>query len=442
MIKSKKELVNSEEFLAQFNKPEEQLGAKYGLPNEVKFCRKCVISNQRVNAAVEYKHTKDSTKTTIRFDENGVCDACKQAERKKQTIDWDEREKELVELCNEHRRNDGYYDCLIPGSGGKDSFYQAHILKYKYNMHPLTVTWAPHIYTDWGWKNFQAWIHAGFDNHLITPNGLVHRLLTRLSTENLYHPFQPFIVGQKSLAPRIAATMDIPLVFYGENEAEYGTPIDNQDSNRRAWDYFSQSDKSEIYIGGTSVKELKEDYGLEDVDLDVYMPTSPEMLEEKKVDVHYLGYYLSWHPQGAYYYATDHSDFQAAPERNDGSYSKYNSLDDKMEDYHHYTYCVKFGFGRATYDASQEVRNEDITRDEAVALVKKYDGEFPGRFEKEIFEYLSIPEKQFPVASKMFEQPHMTRDYFDDLTDAFRSPHLWKKEDGIWKLRHTVWNEK
>ena len=90
----------------------------------------------------------------------------------------------------------------MPGSGGKDSFYAAHLLKYKYGMHPLTVTWAPHIYTPWGWDNMQAWIHAGFDNYLCTPNGMTHRLLTRLATENLFHPFQPFILGQKQLAPQ------------------------------------------------------------------------------------------------------------------------------------------------------------------------------------------------------------------------------------------------
>ena len=92
---------------------------------------------------------KESKKKTIHFDEEGVCDACRYTEQKKTGIDWVEREKELEELCDRHRRSDGSYDCLVPGSGGKDSFYAAHILKYKYGMHPLTVTWAPHIYTNW-----------------------------------------------------------------------------------------------------------------------------------------------------------------------------------------------------------------------------------------------------------------------------------------------------
>src|SRR4051812_2070992 len=126
---------------------DEVLEAKYGLPREVKFCTRCVISNQRPNSTVEYAHTEASKKSTIHFDSEGVCDACRFAEIKRTRIDWVERERELRSLCDEHRRSDGSYDCLVPGSGGKDSFFAAHILKYKYGMHPLTVTWAPHIYT-------------------------------------------------------------------------------------------------------------------------------------------------------------------------------------------------------------------------------------------------------------------------------------------------------
>jgi len=164
-------------------------GIRYGLPHDVTFCKKCVISNQRPNSAVEYGHTKDSKKTTIHFDAHGVCDACRLAEQKQDAIDWAGRERQLRELCDRHRSSDGSYDCIVPGSGGKDSFYAAHMLRTKYGMHPLTVTWAPHIYTEWGWKNFQSWIHAGFDNFLCTPNGRIHRLITRLAVENLFHPF-------------------------------------------------------------------------------------------------------------------------------------------------------------------------------------------------------------------------------------------------------------
>jgi hypothetical protein len=141
------------------------------------------------------------------------------------------------------------------------------------------------------------------------------------------------------------------------------------------------------------------------------------------VEVHYLGFYLRWHPQGCYYYASEKGGFEAAPERTPGTYSKYNSIDDKIDDFHYWTTFVKFGIGRATYDAAQEIRSGDITREEGVALVKRFDGEWPERFAAEICRYLSVP-----------GMPEVTPEYLWNLSDKFRSPHLW---DGR-ELRHTV----
>jgi N-acetyl sugar amidotransferase len=416
----------------------ETLEAFYGLPKHVRFCRKCVISNQRPNSAVEFTHTRASVKATIAFDEEGVCDACRIGERKA-SIDWAERDRELRALCARFRRSDGKYDCLVPGSGGKDSSYAAWKLKHEYGMHPLTVTWAPHIYTDWGWKNHQAWIHAGFDNCLFTPNGRVHRLLTRLAVDNLFHPFQPFILGQKNLAPRMALVFNLPLVFYGENEAEYGNPISDFATARRDYRYYALEDKSKVYLGGTSFSDLTGRYGLDPVDLDPYLPANPDQLEERKVEVHYMGYYLKWHPQACYYCAVENGGFQASPERTPGTYSKYNSIDDRIDDFHYYTTWIKFGIGRATYDAAQEIRSGDITRDEGVALVKRFDGEFPERFAEEIFRYLSVDKREVPKAYAEFKEPTMTRPRFLAMADEFRSPHLWKREAKEWKLRHVVW---
>ena len=135
----------------------EKLEVKYGLPEEVKFCTMCVMSNQRPTSAVEFKHTIESKKTTLHLDEEGVCDACRVA-KEKENINWKDREEQLLQLLDRYRRNDGHYDCLVPGSGGKDSAYQAHILKYKYGMNPLTVTWPPIMYTDYGYQNWKNWI--------------------------------------------------------------------------------------------------------------------------------------------------------------------------------------------------------------------------------------------------------------------------------------------
>ncbi|MCX5855347.1 MAG: N-acetyl sugar amidotransferase [Deltaproteobacteria bacterium] len=399
----------------------EKLEAKYGLPERVVFCGRCVTSNQRPASTVEFKHTQASKKTTMHIDEEGICDACRFAEIKDK-IDWKKREGELIRLLDKHRKNDGNYDCVVPGSGGKDSAYAAHVLKYKYGMHPLTVTWSPLLYTDYGYSNFRNWIEVGgVDNISFKPNGRVMKLMTKLSIENLLHPFHTFILGQKNIAPKIAIKYDIPLIFYGENEAEYGNPIADNTTSLRDKSFFSIRDLNDVFLGGVSIPHLIEKYNIDLVDLMVFLPPRYEELEKHSIDVHYLGYYLKWTPQEAYYYAVENTGYQARPFRTQGTYSKYNSIDDKIDDLHYYTTFIKFGIGRTTEDASMEIRNNHLTREEGCALVKKFDGEFPDRYFVEILNYLDIkPER------------------FIELCDQGRSPHLWARVNGDWKLRHTV----
>ncbi|TKC05264.1 N-acetyl sugar amidotransferase [Pedobacter frigoris] len=400
---------------------EKKLEAYYGLPHEVKFCAKCVMSNQRPASAVEFKHTIDSKKVTMQFDENGICDACRTAEIK-DNINWGMREEELIKLLDKHRKNDGSYDCLVPGSGGKDSAYQAHILKYKYGMNPLTCTWPPILYTDYGLKNWRNWLDSGFDNLSFYRNGKVMKLLTKLSIENLLHPFQTFILGQKNLAPKIAAAQGINLIFYGENEAEYGNPIADNMTSLRDKSYYSFEHLDEIFLGGVSVPELIDKYDVRLSDIMAFLPPKAEELERANIEVHYLGYYLKWTPQEVYYYAVENTGFKARPFRTQGTYSKYSGIDDKIDDLHFYTTFIKFGIGRTTYDASQEIRNRHLTREEGIALVNRFDGEFPDRYFDEVMQYIGMKPEDFHA-----------------LCDKFRSPHLWgKDEDGKWKLRHNV----
>lgn len=399
--------------------------AFFGLPKRVLFCRHCVISNQRPSSTVEFKHQKDQAKATIGFDEEGVCDACRYQEVKAIQIDWKQREDALVAVLDKHRRSDGGYDVIVPGSGGKDSAYTSHVLKYKYGMNPLTVTWAPHKYTDIGWKNFENWMHVGgMDNILFTPNGRLHRYLTRQAFLNLLHPFQPFIVGQRIIGPLMAAKFGVPLVMYGENQAEYGNNPKDNFKPTMDQKFFSLGDPQDMFLGGVPVREMlaQKEYTLND--FTPYIPPSAEFLESRGVEVHYLGFYLKWDPQECYYYAVENTGFQANSERTEGTYSKYSSIDDQIDMFHYYTTLAKFGIGRATYDAAQEIRNGKITREEGVQLVKRYDQEFPKKYFRQFLEYISVSEEEF----------HAT-------VDKFRSPHLWAQESGVWKLRHTVWHE-
>lgn len=396
--------------------------ALFGLPDEVKFCKKCVISNQRPSSTVEFKNTKGERKKVINFNNEGICSACLYHQEKEQNIDWKRREEMLWELLKPFRKNNGEYDIIVPGSGGKDSAYTSHILKYKFGMNPLTVTWAPHLYTEIGWENFQEWMHTGgLDNILYTPNGVLHREMTKNAFHNLLHPFQPFIVGQRIIGPAMAKKFGVKLVMYGENQAEYGNAIEENTNPIMNMDFFSTSNPLDMKFGGVEMRDYIENGKYTINDFTPYIPPSKEELIKAGVEVHYLGYYLRWDPQECFYYAVDNTGFKPNPERTEGSYSKYSSIDDKIDPFHYFTTLIKFGIGRATYDAAQEVRNGKITREEAAYLVKKYDQEFPEKYFKEFLNYIDTTEEEFW-----------------QTINRFRSPHIWEQLNGKWSLKHTV----
>ena len=229
--------------------------------SKVKVVLDVIFSNQQPTSTNEYKHDQDTTQITIDFDDDNVCAVCKSNDVKWDgTINWDDREKELKELSLKFKNLNQQYNCLVAGSGGKDSVFQSHILKYKYGFRPLTVTWAPHIYTNIGWQNFNNWISkGGFDNFLFNPNGKLHRYLTRSAVKNILHPFQPFIIGQKNFPAKVAAMYNIPVIFYGEMPSDYGAKISNDkkfsNDSKESHPGFSQDpleglSKDEIKIGG------------------------------------------------------------------------------------------------------------------------------------------------------------------------------------------------
>lgn len=377
---------------------------QYNLPAEVKFCRKCTMSNQRPR---------------IKFDAEGVCSACRFAEFKRAEIDWAERERELVELCNKHRKGNGDYDVIVPCSGGKDGSYVAHQLKYKYGMNPLTVTWAPLKATEIGRRNLDAFIQAGFDNILGTPNGIVTRKLTRLATQHLGDPFQPFIYGQTNFPMHMAVRHDVQLIMYGENgEVEYGGDMKNAFRPTREIE-----DHDKHYFSGLP-PEFWIEHGVSAADLKPFMAPSYEKLMENKTEIHFLGYYKMWDPQENFYYCRENTGFRPNPDRSEGTYSKYASLDDRIDGYHYYLGFIKFGIGRTTSDASHEIRDGKITREEGIALVRRYDGEFPQKHYQEFLEYCGITDEEF-----------------QEICDSWRSDHLWRKTHNGWELKHAVWHE-
>lgn len=377
---------------------------QYNLPLAVQFCKNCTVSNQRPR---------------ITFDENGVCSACNYAEYKRTQIDWSEREKQLVELCNKHRKGNGEYDVIVPYSGGKDGSYVAHQMKHKYGMNPLAVTWAPLQATAIGRQNLDAFIASGFNHLLGTPNPQVSQKLTRLSFKHLGDPFQPFIYGQTNFPMHMAVKHNIQLIMYGENgEVEYGGDMKNAFRPTR-----DIQDHDKHYFSGLP-PEFWVEHGVSLTDLSPFMAPRYEEIVRNKTEVHFLGYYKFWDPQENYYYCREHTGFKPNTERSEGTYSKYASLDDQIDGFHYYLSYIKFGIGRTTSDTAHEIRDGKITREEGIALVRRYDHEFPTRYYEEFLKFCSITDPEVR-----------------EVIDSWRSDHIWQKEGGEWELRHAIWHE-
>ncbi len=384
-------------------------------PKKVLWCKKCVLSNQRPR---------------VIFDQYGVCSACKNMEYKNK-IDWNEREKQLISLLDKHRKNNGEWDVIVPSSGGKDSGFVAHKLKYEYNMNPLLVTWSPLQYTDIGLQNFRNLNEAGFVNLKCTPNGIMHRKLARLSFEEFGDAFHVFVLGQTYYPVHMALKFNIKLIFYGENgELEYAGDPEGADKPYR--DLVENESWFKGYLKGTTLNDLikyaieNKDYipknFLKDPDLNFYKaPQKEEMIKKEIRKIYYFSFFNKWNPQENYYYCSKKTGFKPNPERNEGTYSKYTSVDDKMDGFHFYLRYIKFGLGRCMEDAAHEIRDGHISREEGVALMKKYEGEFPKKYFKEFLDYLQI-----------------TENHFWDVVDSWRSDHLWKKENDKWVLRYPI----
>ena len=387
-------------------------------------CQLCLMTNQKPFSVNETKNKiSNQKKSTLHFNDDGVCAACKSIEAKK-NIDWDFREKELWKICDLNRSKDGKYDCIVSGSGGKDSMFQAHILKYKFNMNPLTVTYSPILKTEVGIKNLTNWVDVGgFDNYTFSSNGKVLSVLTREAFKNILHPAQPFKIGIKTFAAKMAKNFGIKLVFYGEPYSDYGSAPTISDAYYPL-EWTTNEDKlDDIHIAGLQVKEIKKKYNfLRDQDFIPYMPLKKKDFKDLDLNILFLGWFLKWDPQEIYYYATKNSGFILDDYKTDGSYSRYSSIDDKMEYFHFYCSYIKFGIGRCRLDVSQEIRNGHITREEGINLCKKFEKEFPTRYAQDCFDFMGYSYKEAI-----------------EIIDKFRPSHLWEKKNNKWKRKQEIY---
>lgn len=346
--------------------------------SEFRYCRKCVMPN---------------TKPDLFFDEEGVCDACRSAELKN-TIDWEARKKEFEDLVKKYKKkNISNYDCIVPVSGGKDSHFQVYMVKQVYGMNPLLVHFEPTKRTALGRKNLDNIKRAfGADLLVFEKNPVVYKKMGLEGLRRVGDHEWPNHLGIFITPVRVAVQFNIPLIIWGENsQLEYGGPKAARMKNvldRRWLEEFGGllGLRAEDMVG---VEGITREYLIE------YTYPSDDELRDAGITSVFLGYYFKWdaRPQVELMKQYGFSVHEDGPV--DGTYTNYENLDDALVSIHDYFKFVKFGFGRATDHACLDIRNGRLTREEAVVLVKKYDGKLHRHVVKDFILHFGISEEEF-----------------------------------------------
>ena len=358
-----------------------------------------------------------SSRPRITFDKNGVCNACNYQVQKKK-INWKERKLEFEELCKKYRSKDGKHDCIVPWSGGKDSSSIAYKLKYEFNMNPLLTTFSPLMPSDIGKKNRQLLINKGFDNLFLKPNEEVSKHLAKRFFIERGNPKVHWDAGINAFPINVALEKNIKLIFYAEHgESEYGGNVLNEESKRSR--NFTEVIEHQI---GDDPRNWVTDEVTEN-DLNPYIYPSTEELENADVRAYYYSYFYRWSMFENYKFVKEKYDFkESSRERTCGTFTNFDSLDDKFDDIYYYMQYIKFGFGRCVRDTTRFIHNGYINRDEAIELCEKYDGEFPDYNLNDILDYLDLSK------SELFQ-----------LIDKHRNDEIWKKDEkNNWKLRFSL----
>lgn len=356
-----------------------------------------------------------STRPRISFDSRGWCNACQWMEEKK-TLDWAPRQKELEAVLDKYRSRNGGFDCMVPASGGKDGSYVAYQLKHKYGMNPLAVTVTPALALELGNQNLKNFIESGYNHIQINPDVQAMRLLNKLGFIEKGFPYYGWLIAIQTGVIRLAVNLNIPLLFYGEDgEVEYGGSTESKNGAMFDITYMKR-----VYLEGGYQKVL-EASGLSDSELYFFkFPTEAE-LAGKELQLTHWSYFEAWDPYRNYLVAKEHCGLQEAEATNSGTFTNFAQNDQALYALHTYMMYLKFGFGRATQDAGIEIRRGAMTRDQAVNLVRLYDGWFPEEYMDTYLEYYE-----------------MTREEFDAVLDRWANADLFEKVDGRWSPRFTV----
>lgn len=363
--------------------------------DEIKWCTKCVLPNTRPN---------------LNIDATGVCSICK---LKKKKINWNKRLKVLKKvIINTKKKSKTNYDCVIPVSGGKDSFWQV-IIALKLGLKPLAVTWKPSGRNTLGWRNLKNLINLGVDHIDYTINTKIEKYFMLKALKKYGSIGIPMHLAIFNITYKIAETFDIPLVIWGENpSSEYGYKNISETKKNPNYKYFMNHDI-------TKNKNIRfwRDKILQDKDLNGFFFLSKKKIKTKSI---FLGDFIQWDPKKIYMIVKK-AGFQQGKVAKTGYYN-FADLDDDFISIHHYLKWFKFGFTRLFDNLSIEIRNKRISREKAINIIIKNKAQEPTKDIKEFCKFTGLSLKKF-----------------NTIIEKFRNKNIWKKnKNGKWIIKKFI----
>jgi imidazoleglycerol phosphate synthase cyclase subunit len=376
----------------------------------VRWCAKCVYPSLAA--------------APMEFDADGVCMGCRMAEAKASITPgmWRQRFDVLRAIADRARCTDGTrYDCVIPVSGGKDSYFQTHVITRELGLRPLLVTYNGNNYTPAGWRNVQRMKDAfGVDHVIFSPSSDLLVRLNRLAFQIMGDMNWHAHVGITTYPVRVAAQHKIPLVVWGEHgyldlSGQFSMDDYPEMSYRDRVEHFARGCEWNFFVGLEGI--LAQDM------IAYQYPSDAELLALDMRGI-YLGNFVRWEANEHTQLMIDLYGWQPSDETFDRTYRMMSNLDDMHENgVHDYLKFIKFGYGRCTDHACKDIRAGLMTREDGIELVRQYDHVKP-RDLKRWLNYAGMTEREF-----------------DRVADLFRDSRVWWREGGEWR-KQNVWDVK
>ena len=366
----------------------------------------------------------ENARPTIIFDEEGVCSGCRYHEsRGKLEIDWSEREKmfeQIVEQAGKMRKARGNsHDCIIPVSGGKDSHFQVWLLKKKYGLNPLLVTFNHAYNSPAGLRNLENLVERSGCDHVRYTAGLDSvRRVSRYMLETVGDLTWHYHAGIRTFPFQVAVRYNIPLIVWGEHGfAELTGIVSLEDFVE-----FTRWTRKEHDMRGYEPADLIGKGGITLGDVRPYIYPDDEEIEKCEVKGIYLSNFFSWDAKPQAEFMIKEWGFSPVSYERERTFNLYAKIEDHANDVHDYLKYLKFGYGRATDDASMEVRHGRMTREQGLSMIQRYDAGPPSSLET-YCDFLGLKTEAFY-----------------QRVDPMRDTAIWQKDKtGGWTPMDAVW---